>query len=144
MNGSNNRTQLADTWIKIPEHEQLQRVFTPPSGLIGWLVSTSHKDIGLRYIVTALVFFLLAGVLALMMRLQLAFPENRILSPDVYNQFFTVHGSTMMFLFAVPVMEGFAIYLVPLLIGTRNVAFPRLNAFGYFMYLMGGILLYVG
>src|SRR4051812_19340031 len=144
MNGSNAKTQLADTWVKMPEHEQLERLFTPPSGWLGWLVSTNHKDIGLRYIFTALVFFVLAGVLALLMRLQLAFPENRILSADLYNQFFTVHGSTMMFLFAVPVMEGFAIYLIPLLVGTRNVAFPRLNAFGYYMYLMGGLLLYTG
>ena len=136
--------RTADTWTTIPEHAQLERVFSPPSGFIGWLVSTNHKDIGMRYVVTAFTFFLLAGILALLMRIQLAFPENRFLSPDLYNQFFTVHGSTMMFLFAIPVMEGMAIYLVPLLVGTRNVAFPRLNAFGYFMYLFGGILLYAG
>src|SRR4051795_651355 len=115
-NGSD--TRLAETWVQIPEHDQLERVFSPPRGIVGWLVSTNHKEIGLRYIVTAFSFFLLAGLLALMMRLQLAFPENRVLGPDLYNQFFTVHGSTMMFLFAVPVMEGMAIYLLPLVVGT--------------------------
>jgi cytochrome c oxidase subunit 1 len=78
------------------------------------------------------------------MRLQLARPESGLLSPDFYNQVFTMHGTTMMFLFAVHVLEGFAIYLVPLMVGTRNVAFPRLNAFGYWMYVFGGIFLYVG
>src|SRR4051812_48714110 len=123
---------LASPTRRKAEHEQLERVFTAPPGFLGWLVSTNHKDIGLRYIVTAFVFFGLAGILALLMRIQLAVPENHFLGPDRYNQFFTVHGTTMMFLFAVPVMEGMAIYLVPLMVGTRNVAFPRLNAFGYF------------
>src|SRR5205807_10537632 len=70
--------------------------------------------------------------------------ENHFIGPDVYNQLFSTHGTTMMFLFAVPVMEGMGLYLVPLMVGTRNVSFPRLNAFGYFIYLFGGILLYVG
>src|SRR4051812_8395768 len=97
----------------------------------------------MRYIVTAFIFFILGGIEALLMRLQLAHPESHILNPDQYNQIFTVHGSTMMFLFAVPIMEGIAIYLVPLMVGTRNVAFPRLNAYGYFVYLIGGLLLYI-
>jgi cytochrome c oxidase subunit I+III len=122
----------------------LARIWRRVPGVIGWLASTNHKDIGLRYIVTAFVFFLLGGVLAFMMRLQLMMPENGFIGPDRYNQFFTVHGTSMMFLFAVPVMEGFAIYLVPLMLGTRNVAFPRLNAFGYFAYLGGGLMLYGG
>ena len=129
---------------EVPEHEILERLWSAPRGLLGWLVSTNHKDIAKRYIITAFVFFGLAGVLALLMRLQLAKPENHFLGPDLYNQIFTVHGTTMMFLFAVPVMEGMALYLVPLMVGTRNVAFPRLNAFGYYMYLFGGILLYTG
>jgi cytochrome c oxidase subunit I+III len=123
------RALLAETWA-------------PPKGLFGWLTDTAHKTIGLRYIVTAFVFFLLGGVEAALMRLQLARPENHFLGPDAYNQMFTMHGTTMMFLFAVPVMQGFAVYLVPLMIGTRNVPFPRLNAFGYFMFLFGGIVLY--
>jgi cytochrome c oxidase subunit 1 len=123
-------------------HHQLDHLWRRPRGLLGWLASTNHKDIGIRYIVTAFIFFGLAGVLALLMRLQLAFPDNTFLGPDRYNQFFTIHGSTMMFLFAVPVMEGFAVYLIPLLVGTRNVAFPRLNALGYFVFLGGGLMLY--
>ncbi len=114
---------------------------TPPT-LWGVLTTVDHKVIGRRYIITAFVFLALGGVLALLMRLQLARPENRVLGPDLYNQIFTMHGSTMMFLFAVPVMEAMAVYLVPLMIGTRNIAFPRLNAFSYWIYLAGGILLW--
>src|SRR5947208_16033796 len=120
----------------------MEDLWKPPSGLIGWLCNTNHKQIAMRYIVTAFVFFGLAGLLALAMRIQLAFPENRVLGPDLYNQFFTVHGTTMMFLFAVPVMEAMGLYLVPLMVGTRNVAFPRMNAFGFWIYLIGGALLW--
>ena len=91
----------------------------------------------MRYIVTAFVMLLLGGIEILLVRTQLARPNNTFLGPDRYNQMFTTHGTTMMFLFAVPVMEGMAIYLVPLMVGTRNVAFPRLNAFGYWIYLAG-------
>ena len=77
------------------------------------------------------------------MRLQLARPESRLIGPDLYNQLFTMHGTTMMFLFAVPVMEAFAIYLVPLMVGTRNIAFPRLNAFSYYVYVLGGLMIWV-
>jgi len=137
-------TGLSKHWFEEPDPAELERTWTQRGGIIGWLISTNHKDIGKRYIVTAFIFFALSGLLAVMMRIQLAFPESHFLSNDLYNQFFTVHGTTMMFLFAVPMMEGFALYLVPLMVGTRNVAFPRLNAFGYFMYLFGGILLYTG
>jgi cytochrome c oxidase subunit 1 len=122
----------------------MEALWRRPPGLIGWLCSTNHKDIGRRYIITAFVFFGLAGLLAAAMRIQLAFPENHFLGPDLYNQFFTVHGTTMMFLFAVPIMEGLALYFVPLMVGTRNAAFPRLNAFGYYAYLGGGLLLWGG
>lgn len=126
------------------ERRALERTWSDKPGFIGWLSTTDHKRIGLRMIVTAFVFFVLGGVLALLMRLQLSLPNNTILGPDTYNQFFTTHGSTMMFLFAVPVMEAMGIYLVPLMIGTRNVAFPRMNALGYYIYLIGGIVLYAG
>jgi cytochrome c oxidase subunit I+III len=126
------------------EHRELDLTWKRRPGLIGWLTTTNHKDVALRYIITAFVFFLLAGVLALLMRIQLAIPENHFLGPNLYNQFFTVHGTTMMFLFAVPIMEALGIYFVPLMVGTRNVSFPRLNAFGYYVYLAGGILLYAG
>src|SRR4051812_22319941 len=78
------------------------------------------------------------------MRLQLARPDSHVVGPDLYDQIFTTHGSTMMFLFAVPVMQGFGVYLVPLMLGTRNVAFPRLNAYGYWVYLIGAVFLWVG
>ena len=92
------------------------------ASLLDWLTTTNHKQIGLRFINTAFVFFLLGGMLALVMRLQLARPGAHVLGPDAYNRFFTTHGSTMMFLFAVPVMLGLAIYLVPLMIGARAIA----------------------
>ena len=113
------------------------------AGFVGWLMTNDHKEIGRRFVVTAFVFFVLAGILAAMMRLQLSRPEMGFLNPDLYNQVFSMHGTTMMFLFAVPVMQAMGIYLVPLMIGTRNLAFPRLAAFGYFIYLFGGVMLYV-
>ncbi|MDB5512283.1 MAG: putative cytochrome c oxidase subunit protein [Enterovirga sp.] len=112
-------------------------------GFWGAIATVDHKIIGRRYIVTAFVFLLLGGVLGLLMRWQLATPEGRALGPDLYNQVFTMHGANMMFLFAVPVMEAMAVYLVPLMVGTRNIAFPRLNAFSYWIYLAGGLLLWV-
>lgn len=125
------RAELARTWEK-------------PKGLIGFLTDNHHTTIGRRYVITAFVFFLLGGIEAMLMRIQLSKPENTFLNPDLYNQIFTVHGTTMMFLFAVPVMEGMGIWLVPLMIGSRNTAFPRLGQFAYFTYLTGGILLYTG
>lgn len=121
---------------------ELELTWKSPPGLWKWLADTNHKVIASRYIVTAFVFFLLGGIESAVMRLQLARPESRILSPDQYNQIFTMHGTTMMFLFAVPIMEGIGLYLVPLMIGTRNVAFPRMNSFGYYTYLTGGLLIY--
>src|SRR5919107_1651122 len=126
------------------EKEELERTWAPPRGLRGWFTDTDHKAIGLRYIVTAFVFFVLGGIEAALMRIQLARPNNHFLNPDQYNQIFTVHGTTMMFLFAVPIMTALGIYLVPLMIGARDVAFPRLNLYGYYVYLIGGILLYTG
>lgn len=121
----------------------LRRTWSTPSGLLAALSTVDHKIIGRRYIATAFVFLMLGGILALAMRLQLAFPEARFISADRYNQIFTVHGSNMMFLFAVPVMEAMAVYLVPLMVGTRNIAFPRLNAFSYWMFVAGGLVLWI-
>ncbi|HEV2801113.1 MAG TPA: cytochrome c oxidase subunit I [Pyrinomonadaceae bacterium] len=129
--------------IEDQERAELERTWRDEPGLWGWLRSVDHKSIGKRYIVTAFVFFLLGGLLAVLMRLQLSRPENTLLGPDLYNQIFTMHGTTMMFLFAIPVMEAMGIYLVPLMVGTRNIAFPRLAAFSYWIYLFGGITLYV-
>jgi cytochrome c oxidase subunit 1 len=123
---------------------QLERVWAEPRGFLGWFKAVHHTTIGMRYVVTAFCFFLVAGLLAGVMRLQLAFPEAHFLSNDKYNQFFTMHGSTMMFLFAVPMMfEALSVYLVPLMVGTRNIAFPRLNAYSYYLYLFGGLMFYV-
>ncbi|MET3858607.1 cytochrome c oxidase subunit I [Rhizobium sp. OAE497] len=122
---------------------KLDHIWKTPAGLWGALSTVDHKIIGRRYIATAFVFLLLGGVLALAMRLQLSTPEARYISPDRYNQIFTMHGTNMMFLFAVPVMEAMGVYLVPLMLGTRNIAFPRLNAFSYWMFLAGGVLLWI-
>lgn len=121
----------------------LTKIWKTPSGLRGALATVDHKIIGRRYIFTAFLFLALGGVLAALMRIQLAQPEARLLGPDRYNQIFTMHGANMMFLFAVPVMEAVAVYLVPLMVGTRNIAFPRLNAFSYWIYLAGGALLWI-
>lgn len=122
----------------------LEENWAPEKGLLGWLVTGDHKRIGKLELVTALVFFLVGGIEAMLMRIQLALPENNFVSADFYNQLFSTHGSTMMFLFAVPVMQGFGIYLVPLMLGTRSIAFPRLLNFSYYTYLFGGLLLYIG
>jgi cytochrome c oxidase subunit 1 len=130
----------------LPEDEErrlLEKTWGNRPGFWGWITSTNHKSIGKRFIITAFIFFSLGGILAVLMRIQLARPENTFLGPDIYNQIFTMHGSTMMFLFAIPVMEAMAIYLVPLMVGTRNIAFPRLAAFSYWIYVCGGITLYV-
>jgi cytochrome c oxidase subunit I len=122
---------------------RLTMIWRTPVGLYGWLTSVDHKAVGRRYIITAFLFLFLGGLLAVAMRLQLSGPERKLIGPDLYNQIFTMHGSTMMFLFAVPVMEAMAVYLVPLMVGTRNIAFPRLNAFSYWIYLFGGLFLWI-
>jgi cytochrome c oxidase subunit I+III len=121
----------------------LERTWAEPDGLLGWLSHVDHKSIARRYLVTAFIYFLLGGTLAAMMRLQLSRPDNTLIGPDLYNQLFTTHGTTMMFLFAVPVMQALGVYFVPLMVGARTIAFPRLVAFSYWMFLFGGIFLYV-
>jgi cytochrome c oxidase subunit I len=106
-----------------------------------WLMTTDHKKIGIMYIVTAFFFFLAGGVEALLIRTQLAVPNGKVLSPEVYNQVFTMHGTTMIFLFVMPILTGFGNYIVPLMVGARDMAFPRLNAFGYWIVLFGGLFL---
>jgi cytochrome c oxidase subunit I+III len=128
--------------VTAEERAGLERAWGTRPGLVGWLSEIDHKAIGRRFIMTAMGFFAAGGILAALMRLQLARPENTLIGPDLYNQIFTMHGTTMMFLFAVPVMEAMAVYLVPLMVGTRNIAFPRLNAYAYWVYLCGGLMLY--
>ncbi len=111
-------------------------------GLLSWVTTIDHKQIGIMYIVSAFAFFLVGATEAMLMRIQLASPGNRFLAPETYNQIFTMHGTTMIFLMGMPLLFGFSVYLVPLMIGARDMAFPRLNAFAYWMYLFGGLLLY--
>lgn len=107
-----------------------------------WVTTVDHKKLGLMYIMYALFFFVVAGTEAMLIRLQLAFPNNHFLSPQVFNQLFTMHGTTMVFLMGMPLIFGFANYLVPLMIGARDLAFPRLNAFGLWLSVFGGLILY--
>jgi cytochrome c oxidase subunit I len=117
---------------EVPVHSRLHE----------WVVTVDHKRLGIMYIASAIFFFAVAGLFASLMRIQLALPNGKFLAPDVFNRLFTVHGTTMVFLVGMPFFAGLANYLVPLMIGARDMAFPRLNAFGYWMFLFGGILLY--
>src|SRR3954469_12144465 len=112
------------------------------TGFWSWVTTTDHKRIGIMYLVLTFVFFLMGGVEALMMRLQLSSADNTLLSPQTYNALFTMHGTTMIFLFVVPVWAGFGNYLVPLMIGARDMAFPKLNALSYWFFLAGGLVFY--
>src|ERR1700759_4883342 len=109
---------------------------------LDWVLTTDHKKIGIMYLVLTFVFFCLGGVEALMMRLQLSVPNNTLVTSEHYNQLLTLHGTTMIFLFVVPVMAGFANYFLPLMIGARDMAFPRLNALSFWLLLFGGIVFY--
>jgi cytochrome c oxidase subunit I len=111
-------------------------------GWTSWLTTTDHKKIGIMYMVTTFVFFCLGGVEALMIRLQLGAPNNTLVSPETYNQLFTMHGTTMIFLFVVPMMAGLANYFIPLMVGARDMAYPRLNALSFWLLLAGGIVFY--
>src|SRR5713101_2305639 len=130
------------TTIYLPQPAGKAEALPVPSRLHDWIVTVDHKRLGILYIATALFFFAVAGVLAALMRLQLAYPNATFLPPDVFNRLFTMHGTTMVFLVGMPFFAGLANYLVPLMIGARDMAFPRLNAFGYWIFLFGGILLY--
>jgi cytochrome c oxidase subunit 1 len=111
-------------------------------GWTSWLTTTDHKRIGIMYMVTTFVFFCLGGIEALIMRLQLGAPNNTLVTPQTYNQLFTMHGTTMIFLFVVPMMAGLANYFLPLMVGARDMAFPRLNALSFWLLLAGGIVFY--
>lgn len=128
----------------IDQHPQRHSEFSRVWGnLPGWraLSAVNHTTIGLRFIVTGLMFFLVGGLLAMLMRTQLALPDQDIVGIELYNQLFTMHGTVMMFLFAIPVLEGMAMYLIPKMIGARDLVFPRLSALGYFCYLFGGLII---
>ena len=114
---------------------------THPTGIWGWITTIDHKRIGILYGVTAFILFLTGGIEALLMRVQLAAPEQDIVSAEVFNQLFTMHGTTMIFLAIMPMGAAFFNYIIPLQIGARDVAFPRLNAFSYWTFLAGAIML---
>ena len=111
-------------------------------GMLSWVSTVDHKRIGIMYMLTALFFFVIGGVEALIIRLQLATPNSTLVGPDTYNMLFTMHGTTMIFLVAMPMLFGLANYIVPLQIGARDMAFPRLNAFSFWLVPFGGLLLH--
>lgn len=122
--------------------EKLDAIWRTEPGLYGWLATVDHKEIGLRYIVTAFAFLVIGGLEALVMRTQLAWSNMKLLNPEQYDQLFTMHGMTMIFLYASPILSGFSNYLWPLLLGSRDMALPRLNAVSYWIYLCAGLFLY--
>ena len=126
-------------------------MFVPPSEAVArpffdrvheWIVTVDHKKLGLMYLCYGLLFLVVGGVEATAMRIQLALPNNHFVSPQTFNQLFTMHGTTMIFFSAMPIVFGIAVYLVPLMVGARDMAFPRLNAWGFWMSALGGIILY--
>ncbi|MGH9198366.1 MAG: cbb3-type cytochrome c oxidase subunit I, partial [Acidimicrobiia bacterium] len=125
--------------------ERVPKLFRRPTaeyGIKSWLTTVDHKKIGILYGCTAFAFFLLGGLEALLIRAQLARPNGTILDADLYNQLMTMHGVTMIFLVVMPLSAAFFNYMVPLLIGARDVAFPRLNAYSYWVFLLGGLFMY--
>ena len=123
-------------------HRELAAIWSTGPGLRR-LAAVNHSIIGMRMMITSFVFFAIAGVLGMLTRVQLATPKGDFMDPETYNQVFTMHGSMMLFLFAIPMVESFAVYLTPKILGTRDFAFPRLTAYGYWCYLFGGTILTV-
>ena len=126
----------------VPEITEPLPSIRESEGLLAWVASIDHKQIGIMYLITTLFFFLVGGIEALLMRIQLVRPENDFISPEVFNQLFTMHGTTMIFFVVMPFLIGIGVYLVPLMIGARDMAFPRLNALSYWLFVLGGLLLY--
>lgn len=126
----------------VPEATQPLPRVSSKEGLLSWVATVDHKLLGLMYIMAALFFLVVGGIEALVIRIQLIQPENKFLSPSAYNQIFTMHGTTMIFLAIMPLVIGFGVYLVPLQIGARDMAFPRLNAMSFWVFLFGGLLIY--
>jgi cytochrome c oxidase subunit 1 len=133
---------MAVAAFETPTPRHLFRRPVHPTGLWSWFTTIDHKRIGLLYSATAFVFFIVGGIEALVIRLQLGGPNGHVVDANTYNQIFTMHGTTMIFLVVMPLSAGLANYLVPLMIGARDVAFPRLNAFGYWVFVIGGLFMY--
>ncbi|MEZ4682606.1 MAG: cytochrome c oxidase subunit I [Caldilineaceae bacterium] len=135
-------TALANTMSDEEAKDALERLWADPPGFIGWFRALQNDAVGGRIMVTAFIFFLLGGLNAVLMRTQLMWADNDFLGAEAFNQAFTMHGSTMMYLFVVPMLEGFAIFLLPMMLGNREMPFPRLGVFSYFTFVMGGLLFY--
>jgi cytochrome c oxidase subunit I len=135
---------VADVAFPLPHHrpaEAFAREAREDRGLLHWFTTVDHKEIGILYVVSSYIFFLIGGIEALLMRLQLSVPRNNLLGPEAFNSAFTLHGATMLLLAVMPILLGFANYFVPLQIGARDMAFPRLNALSYWLFLFGGLLI---
>ncbi|MGE4426007.1 MAG: cytochrome c oxidase subunit I [Solirubrobacteraceae bacterium] len=132
---------MATTLTPIPQ-VLAHKVEPPKKGWLDWITTTDHKKIGIMYLVLTFAFFGVGGVEALLIRLQLAVPDNTLLQFETYNQLITMHGTTMVFLFVVPVMAGFGNYFVPLMIGAKDMAFPKLNALSFWLLAAGGLVFY--
>jgi cytochrome c oxidase subunit I len=128
----------------LPAARQRAARFDMNKGILSWLTTVDHKRIGILYLYTTFFFFLVGGIMALLVRIQLAEPQNKFLTPAQYNQIMTMHGTTMIFLWVIPVLAGFGNYIVPLMIGARDMAFPRINAFSYWLIPLGGMVMYSG
>src|ERR1700684_4079344 len=126
--------------IALPRAEAASRPLV--DALHGWVTTVDHKRLGILYILYALIFLVIGGIEALLIRVQLMHAHNNFVSPQAFNRMFTMHGTTMIFFVAMPILFGFANYLVPLMIGARDMAFPRLNAFSFWLTALGGLLLY--
>jgi cytochrome c oxidase subunit 1/cytochrome c oxidase subunit I+III len=136
--------EIAEQAYHSPLAHRLEQLWKTKPGFLGQLGSVDHKEIGKRYLVTSFAFLVLGGLAALLVRLQLSAPEQHLVTPTQYNQLFSTHGVTMIFLYALPVLSGFSNYLWPLILGSRDMALPRLNAFSYWMYLISGLFIYAG
>jgi cytochrome c oxidase subunit I+III len=135
----------ADSKSVNKSREEFEKVWTAPeTGWKSWFATVNNQPFGNRFMAASLVFFLIAGMMALLMRLQLAVPDNDLLGPDTYNRLFTMHGATMMFLVILPFLEGLAIYFVPLFVGAREMAFPRMSAFSFWVFISGGFIFFAG
>jgi len=128
--------------IPVPEATEPLPSIRTTNGFLQWISSVDHKQIGIMYLWSGLMFLVVGIIEALLMRIQLGTPQNTFLSPEAYNQIFTMHGTTMIFLVLTPVLVGFSTYFLPLMIGANDMAYPRLNAFSFWMFLFGGLLLY--
>src|SRR5919112_2886734 len=128
----------------IAERRRVAHGVVEAPGLLGWLATTDHKRIGILYTATALGFFALAGLLAVLMRLELALPGMQLMNEETYNELFTMHGTLMMLLFGTPIAAAFANFLIPLQIGAADMVFPRLNALSFWLFLWGGLTVMSG